>query len=153
SEVHFTEADLQLCTAMALQLAACLENTRLYTELLHSAEFNTSVLRALSSGILVVDLKCNILHVNRAALDILEKIESQMISHGVAEFPDLADFAQSIQNTIANGKPEDRHELKLKTSIGIVTLGLSTSLLTDHGGTVSGVVVSFRNLGALRKLE
>jgi len=153
TERPFSESDLRLCTAMSLQLAACIESTRLYTELLNLAEFNTSVLRVLGSGILVVDLKGRVLHMNRAALDILEKNESQMMGRNIGEFPEMSEFEQAIQNTVANGKPEDRHELKHKTSAGIVTLGLSTSLLTDHGGAVTGVVASFRNLGALRKLE
>jgi len=148
-----TETNLKLCTAMALQLAVCLENTRLYTELLNAAEFNNAVLRALSSGILVVDISGRIMHANRAAMDILDKVEAQILNHPLSEFPELAEFQLAVKTTLANGKPEDRYELKLKTGTGIVTLGLSTSLLTDHGGKVNGVVISFRNLGALKKLE
>ncbi len=149
----FSEEHLKLCTAMALQLAVCLENTRLYTELLNAAEFNNSVLRALSSGIMVVDTQSRVLNMNRAALDILDKTESQIVGRPLSEFPEVTEFQKAVKNTLANGKPEDRYELKLTLPSGLVTLGLSTSLLTDYAGTVSGVVISFRNLGALRKLE
>ncbi len=149
----FTESHLRLCTAMALQLAICIENTRLYTELLDAAEFNNSVLRSLGSGIMVLDVDGRVLHVNRAALDIVEKSESQMLGRNISEFAAMVDFKQAWQNTLANGKPEDRYELRYKTGAGSVTLGLSTSLLKDHAGIVAGVVINFRNLGSIRKLE
>ncbi|MEI6234345.1 MAG: ATP-binding protein, partial [Planctomycetota bacterium] len=149
----FTESHLRLCTAMALHLAVCLENTRLHTELLNHAEFNNSVLRALGSGIMVVDFQSRVLHMNRAAMDILDKTESQMLGRTLNEFPEMSEFHLAVQNTIQNKKPEDRYELKLKTANGSATLGMSTSLLANYMGMVSGVVITFRNLGALRKLE
>ena len=153
SSAPFSEEHLKLCTAMALHLAVCLENTQLYSELLHASEFNNSVLRALGSGIMVMDLRERVLHLNRAASDIVEKSESQIVGHPLSEFPELVEFQLAAKNTLANKKPEDRYELKLKTAGGTLTLSLSTSLLTDHSGAVLGVVITFRNLGALRKLE
>ncbi len=149
----FSEENLTLCTAMTMHLALCLENAQLYFELQSTGEFTHSVLRALGSGIMVVDFQERVLHVNRAALDIVDKTESQMIGHELREFTELAEFQQVVTHTIASKKPEDRYELHLKTANGTSTLGMSTSLLTDPHGGVSGVVITFRNLGALRKLE
>ena len=137
---------------MALQLAVCLENAQ-YTELLNGTEFNNQVLRALGSGIMVVDPNGIILYLNRAALEIFEKAESQMLGRPIADFPEMSDFAQGVKNTLAHGKPEDRYELQLKLPGGSVTVGMSTSLLVDHAEKVTGVVINFRNLGAFRKFE
>jgi PAS domain S-box-containing protein len=149
----FSEMDLKLCTAMALQLAICIENTRLYTELLDAAEFNNSVLRSLASGVVVVDASSRVLRVNQATISILEKDESQLVGHTLADDPDLAELNRVIQSTLSTGHAEDRFEVLVRASSKTIPLGLSTSVLTDHTGKVIGVVANFRNLAGIRKLE
>jgi PAS domain S-box-containing protein len=149
----FSEADLKLCTAMAIQLAVCIENTRLYTELLDAAEFNNSVLRSLASGVLVVDAAGRVLRVNRATLEIIEKEEALVVGRSLSEFPELMELNRVIQSTLATGHPEDRYEVLIRTGDKTVPLGLSTSVLTDHAGKSIGVVANFRNLTPIRKLE
>jgi PAS domain S-box-containing protein len=150
---QFTEQDLKLCTAMAVQLAVCLENTRLYTELLDAAEFNNSVLRSLGSGILVVDAAGRVLRINRATQDILGKSETMICGKSLDEFPELSDLSRIIRNTLTTGRPEDRYELVIRTATRPVPLGLTTSVLSDHAGKIVGVVANFRNLSPIRKLE
>ena len=149
----FSEMDLKLCTAMALQLAICIENTRLYTELLDAAEFNNSVLRSLASGVIVVDTTGRVLRINQATLTILEKEESALVGHTLGDDPDLAELHRVIQATLATGHPEDRYEVLVRASTKTIPLGLSTSVLADHTGKTIGVVANFRNLAGIRKLE
>ena len=150
---QFTQADLKMCSVMALKLASALENARQFTELLNHTEFHTTVMRALSSGIMVTDMKARVQYLNRAAQDLIDKHDTQMLGRPLTDFADMGDFNQAVQNTLANGKPEDRYEMKFKTATGVVTLGLSAAPLNDGAGNGKGVVVTFRNLGALRKLE
>lgn len=149
----FAEQDLRLATAMSLQLAVCLENTRLYNELLDATEFNNSILRALTSGILVLDASGRVLRVNQATQDTLGKTDSQLLGRPLSDFPELAEFNRVVQNTLATGAPEDRHEVLVRVNDEVVPLGLSTSLLSDHAGRIVGVVANFRNLTRIRKLE
>lgn len=149
----FSEQDLKLCTAMAVQLAVCLENTRLYTELLDAAEFNNSVLRSLGSGIVVVDAAGKVLRINKATTDILGKQDGTLVGRTLDEHPELAELNRIIQMTLTTGKTEDRYELIVRTPTHPVPLGLTTSCLSDHTGKIIGVVANFRNLAPIRKLE
>jgi PAS domain S-box-containing protein len=149
----FSEDDLRLCTAMAIQLAVCIENTRLYTELLDAAEFNNSVLRSLASGVIVVDTAGHVLRINRATQTILEKEEAVLIGRTLGEFPEFAELNRVIQTTLTTGQPEDRFEVLIRAGDKTVPLGLSTSVLSDHEGKSVGVVANFRNLAPIRKLE
>jgi PAS domain S-box-containing protein len=149
----FSETDLKLCSAMALQLAVYCENTRLYTELLDATEFSQSVLRALKSGVVVMDLSGRVIRANSATEEIIGAREIHLLGHQMSEFPELLELNQVIQNTLVTGVPEDRYEVLIKNRGSVVPLGLTTSLLTDHTGKVIGVVANFRNLAQIRKLE
>jgi len=149
----FSEMDLKLCTAMALQLGICIENTRLYTELLDAAEFNNSVLRSLASGVIVLDTAGRVLRINQATQTILERDESQLVGHSLREDAELAELNRVIQTTLTTGHAEDRYEVLIRAGAKTIPLGLSTSILSDHTGKPVGVVANFRNLAAIRKLE
>ncbi|MBE7465760.1 MAG: FHA domain-containing protein [Planctomycetes bacterium] len=149
----FSEADLKLCSAMAVQAAVCLENTNLYTELLDAAEFNNSVLRSLSSGLLVVDIYGRIVRINRAALEILEQPEGALLGRKLAEVEELSEMNKLVSETLQSGKSEDRYEVRVQTPRGPVPVGLSTSPQTDHAGSLVGVVANFRDLTRIRRLE
>ncbi|MCY3020911.1 MAG: FHA domain-containing protein [Planctomycetota bacterium] len=150
---RFSEQDLKLATAMSLQLAVCVENCRLYSELLDATEFSNSVLRALNSGIMVLDTSGRVLRVNRATQETLGKSDSQLLARPLSDFAEFAELNRVIQNTLTTGSPEDRNEVLVRVNGEVVPLGLSTSLLSDHAGKVTGVVAHFRNLTHIRRLE
>ena len=149
----FTEQDLKLATAMAMQLAVCLENTQLYNELLDATEFNNAVMRALNSGIIVVDTNGRVLRVNRATEEILGKTDTQVLAHLLGDFPELAELHRVVQNTLSTGTAEDRHEVLVRVDGQVVPLGVSTAVLSDHAARIIGAVANFRNLAHIRKLE
>ncbi len=153
SATAFSEADLQICTALVTQLALCIENCRLYNELLDATEFSHAILRSLQSGIVVVDMSGRILRVNRAALMILGMTDTALLGHKLSDFPDLAELARAVNTTITTGTVEDRFEIPISAHGGTVPLGLSTSMLVDHGGKNIGALAHFRNLTTVRKLE
>jgi PAS domain S-box-containing protein len=153
AQPRFTETDLELCTAMASHLAVCLENARLYAEVLDAAEFNNSMLRSMAGGVLAADLTGRVTHVNRAALEILGLDEAAILHRNLSEMPALRGLAAVIHGTLDTGKPQDRFEVTLQTRADPVPLGLTTALLTDHAGRKVGVVANFRNLAMLRRLE
>ncbi|HYG78708.1 MAG TPA: ATP-binding protein [Planctomycetota bacterium] len=149
----FSETDLKLCTAMAVQLAVCVENSRLYNELLDAAQFNDSILRSLQSGIIVLDITGRILRVNQATQDILLKTDQQLLGRTIGEFPELGELARVMTTTLMTGTAEDRNEVPVKVGADTLPLGLSTSALSDHTGKIIGAVANFRNLSVIRKLE
>ncbi len=152
-DMTYSEADLKLCSLMALRLASALETARQFSELLNATEFNASLQRSLSAGIMVADKTGRVQYLNRAAQEMIDKHSVQIVGKPLSDFQELSDFNQAVQNTLTHGKPEDRYEMKFKSGAGMVTLGLSATPLNDGAGRCQGVVVNFRNLGALRKLE
>jgi len=153
SKEPFTEGDLRLCSAMALQAAVCLENANLYSELLDAAEFGNALLKSLASGLMVTDLEGQILRVNRAALEILKCDESSLINRQISKMPELEALNRVVEATIRSGKAEDRYEIRLHAGTETIPIGLNTSMLTDHSGKPIGVVANFRNLTPIRHLE
>ncbi|HEY3320809.1 MAG TPA: ATP-binding protein [Planctomycetota bacterium] len=153
SATAFSETDLRLCTAMALQLAVCVENSRLYNELLDATEFNQSILRSLQSGIIVVDVSGRVLRVNHATQAILGKADAVLLGRKLSEVPELAELGRIVETTLTTGTPEDRYEILVKVGDETIPLGLSTSVLSDHTSKIVGVVANFRNLAVIRKLE
>lgn len=149
----FSEMDLKLCTAMALQAAVCLENSSLYAELLDSAEYNTSILSSLASGLVVVDLRDQIIRVNSAAREIIQKEERELLNKSLSSIPELSELSQVIQATLRTGKAEDRYEVRIRVGDQTVPLGLNTSVLTDHSGKTVGVVANFRDLRHIHRLQ
>lgn len=150
---HFSPDDLKLCTIMSLHLASAIENASLYAELLDAAEFNNSVLRSIASGMLVVDLDGLVTHINRAALEILQQDEQRLLHRRLSDHEALRPLAEVIYATLETGRPEDRYEVQLTVNGEVLPLGLTSALLTDHGGEKVGVVASFRSLSNLRRLE
>jgi signal transduction histidine kinase/pSer/pThr/pTyr-binding forkhead associated (FHA) protein len=150
----FTEPDLKLFTAMGLHAAVCLENATLYAELLDAAEFNTSVLRSLASGLMVVDLEERVVRVNQAALEIFNKPETALINKPLAAHAELAPVRELVAVTLATGRTQERSEVEVP---GMrpekVTLGLTVTSLSDHTGRPIGALANFRNLAQIRKLQ
>jgi PAS domain S-box-containing protein len=153
SERSFSEADLSLCSAMAMQAAVCLENSRLYMELLDAVEYNQAVLRALNSGVLVADEAGRIARMNRAAQEILGVEEGALIGRALNSFEGLAEMAAVVRETLTTGQAEDRYELRVKAGERTIPVSLSAAPLTDHTGRVTGVVANFRDLSSMHALE
>ncbi|HTL50967.1 MAG TPA: ATP-binding protein [Planctomycetota bacterium] len=148
----YTQNDLKLCVAMALQAAQCLENTRLYEDLMNSIEYSGSIMRGLSSGIVVVSMQGVITQVNAAALQILEMEEGDLIDRPVTEIPGIEELSSTVAQTLRTGLPQDRREIPIHVKGQEIPIGLSTSLLEDHLGRPIGAIANFRNISVIKKL-
>lgn len=148
----YTPNDLKLAVAMALQAAQCLENTRLYEDLMNSIEYSASIMRGLSSGIVVLNLQGIITQVNAAALQILEMEEADLIDRSFKDLPGVAEMGATVQMTLETGVPQDRRDIPIQVKGQEIPIGLSTSLVEDHLGRPIGVVANFRNISIIKKL-
>jgi two-component system, NtrC family, sensor kinase len=70
--IQYDEADLSFFQQLCDQLAVCIENARLYNEVLTSKKEWEETFRAVSEMILVVDLQGNILRFNDAAKEFFQ---------------------------------------------------------------------------------
>ncbi len=147
------EADLRLLTAMAVVTSVCIENARLYGELMDALEYNAGILRGLSSGLLVADARGVITKANDMALDILRLPEYAVVGQPMASIAGLKEMADVTVKTLATGTGVDRMEISVDVKGESVPLGLSVSPLKDRTGATVGAVVNFRSLVSIRRLE
>jgi len=114
------------------------------------------ILRHLNSGLLTIDAGGYIIYFNCAAERILgyseEKVRGMLCSDVFAErMPDLADYLMSgITSRVTYPRKEldivnDRQE--------VMPLGLSTSILTEEGGDLRGVIAIFSDLTDAKRME
>ncbi|SFJ70822.1 sensor histidine kinase [Thermoflavimicrobium dichotomicum] len=89
--VQYDESDLSFFQQLCDQLAVCIENARLYNEVLTSKKEWEETFRAVSEMILVVDLQGNILRYNDAAKEFFQLSDSenvhQLLSMDINESP------------------------------------------------------------------
>jgi two-component system sensor histidine kinase PilS (NtrC family) len=115
-----------------------------------------SVIKNMSSGLIVTDMKGTILTVNPAALDILgidggEGIEGTSV--GNLE-PALKTLAGELDVAIERGTPRKRGEIEITCGDGAaVPLGLSVSILRDENGEERGVIALFQDLTEVHRMR
>ena len=68
----FDEADVGRMTAFAAQAAVAIENATLFGEVQAERNYNDSILRSMSSGVVTLDIDASVVKLNAAACEILE---------------------------------------------------------------------------------
>lgn len=114
------------------------------------------ILRHLNSGLLTIDSKGYIIYYNRAAERILgykeEEVRGMHCEEVFAER--MPELAASLMDGIDHNVEHPRKEfdiLSLKREI--VPLGLSTSILTDEGSEMRGIIAIFSDLTQAKQME
>ena len=120
-------------------------------------EFLNSILVSLSSGVIAVDDKGMVTHINPAAMKILG-LPGEISSVRGNHYADIivpvenADF--SAVGTVGSGLCIDSKEKKIETYYGtVVTIQVSTSILKDKQGKVIGAVELFSDISKVKQLE
>lgn len=124
-----------------------LENVRLSTD---------SILKNMSSGLVVTDMDGRILAVNPAALEILglEK-DGNIEGKNIEELkPFLSKLVGELELAIETGLPRRRGEIQIENKRGaILPLGLSISILRDDKGEEKGGIVLFQDLAEVHRMR
>jgi adenylate cyclase len=129
----FTARDEARLGAFTAQIAVALENAKLFEEVLQEKNYNDSILRSTSDGIVTLDAENNILTANDAALRVLEKDRAAILNRQIGEIfrgPD-AWVAQNIAKVKAGGQREIAIDMQLhfdRTSPASVNLGINPLL-------------------------
>ncbi len=152
SSAPFKERSLHLLGGVCVNLAVAIQNANLYRSLRNAEEFASSILKSLSSGLLVIDERAVVIRANEAAAEILHLSGRELAGAPLGQVPALRDVAPLILQTLQTGIPQEREEVTVMIDDKPVPLGLSTSLLEDYTARRIGVICSFRNLSRLKKL-
>ncbi len=150
----FNKNDLDLLSLIAKQAAISLENAKLYSKLNEEKVFIESILANLTGGIITVDAKEVITHMNPTAERILALGTSgaaagQGCNIVLKDYPGLY---EEIVKTLSKKEIVTRQTLQCARPDGSAfPLGYSTFLITDHSQKLLGAGVSFQDLSAFQK--
>ena len=115
-----------------------------------------SILKNMSSGLIVTDPDGCVLTVNPAAESILG-LDRSMGFEGVPvtdAFPHMSVLAGELSFALRSGVPRQRHEIDVAREDGtLLQLGISISLLKDEQGEIKGVIAIFQDLSEVKEMR
>ncbi|MCP5367138.1 MAG: response regulator [Hyphomicrobiales bacterium] len=82
---HFTARDEARLSAFAAQIAISLENAQLFDEVLNIKNYNESILRSTSNGLITLDTDRRVVTANESALAILQRDHDAVVGRRLAE--------------------------------------------------------------------
>ena len=104
----FTDRDQDRLKAFSAQFAIALENAQLFEDVLNARNYNESILKSLSNGVLTLDAELRIIKANQAVERIFGWDEGAHINASVGEVfrGDNVWIADSVQKVAASGQVE-----------------------------------------------
>ncbi len=115
-----------------------------------------SILKNMSSGLIVTDPDGSVLTVNPAAESILG-LDRNMGFEGVPvtdAFSYMPVLAEELTLALRSGLPRQRHEIDVIRVDGtLVQLGISISLLKDEQDEIKGVIAIFQDLSEVKEMR
>ena len=114
------------------------------------------ILESMGSGVLTLDVSGTVLHLNRAAADLLGAPAESARGRSCHEVLGEGRKALLVRvlGTLATGRTLSREEVTLTAADGRqVPVGLSTSFLLDEEGTRRGVIAVFADLSEFKEFE
>jgi adenylate cyclase len=131
---RFTAKDEARLGAFTAQIAIALENAKLFEDVLNERNYNESILRSTTDGIITLDVDDRILTANEAALRILKAARTDVIDRPVeAVFTDAnAWVVQSLEKVKQSNRREIAVEMELRLGAGdIASVNLAVNPLID----------------------
>jgi PAS domain S-box-containing protein len=114
-----------------------------------------SIVQNLTSAVLSVDRDGRVVHVNRAAEEILgvtaEEIRGREIADTLAT--GTRKLADVFARGLATGERVDRCEIEIERDGNRVPLGLGSTVFTGKDGNTAGMVVLFQDLSEVKRTE
>ena len=100
------EAQQRRLAALCAQAAVSIENAQLFEDVSNSRNYNESILRSMSNGVLTLDAGNTISKVNQSALRILQRAEQDTVSRKVGEVFDGPNswVTHSLEKVLRTGR-------------------------------------------------
>jgi len=139
--------DVKVLNVFANTAASVLENILLMDKLIKNERFIDSIIFNMSSGLMVTDLNGRIRMINYAGAEILRCEQTDLLGRLVDDF-----FPEGRRLVTVEGTSTGR-EVVIKTKDGPIPVGYSNSYLISNEGGSDGVIVVFRDLSDIKKLQ
>jgi adenylate cyclase len=130
----FTAKDEARLKAFAAQVAVSLENAKLFDDVLNMKNYNESILKSTSNGIVTTDADARIVTANTAAETLLGLSREALIGSRAGELFTGSNrwIAESLAKTQATGEPEIAIDVEVaRGDGGLATVNLTATALID----------------------
>lgn len=139
--------DMRTLGVFANTAAAALENIRLMERMIKSERFIESIMANMASGLLVTDLEGRVKVLNNVGADILGVNRKALAGRPITELvPETARLITVERSPVG-------HEVVISTPDGPIPVGYSNSHLKEPDGVTEGVIVVFRDLSDIKRLQ
>lgn len=146
-DFFMNDSEKAIVSLFASQSAAAIQTAKLYRELTEEKEFSDAIFSDISSGIIVSDNEGLVLKINQAGAEILKINIHDVIGKKISDiYPDIKVMflpelgpASEIDITLSDGKR--------------IPVGYTNSPLYDSLRNKSGIIVLFRDLTEIKKLQ
>ncbi len=153
----FGPLDERRLKAFTAQAAIALENAQLFTEVTNERNYNESILKSLSNGVVTLDAERKIIKINDAAVKILKWKRETAIGRPVAELftaPKSAWILESLEKTAASGKVDISMDASISLSEGeVVSANLSAVPLIDIEEKTIGYMLVIEDITSEKRVK
>jgi PAS domain S-box-containing protein len=115
--------------------------------------YNENILQCVTNGVMTFDRDCRLTTINRAAEEILGMQREGSSNRSCAELFGDNEISRAVRDAFEKGQQSARMEAVLDRSGGKIWLGFNTAILTDRKGAALGVILSFSDLTAIKRLQ
>lgn len=146
-DFFMTDSEKAVIALFASQASAAMHTVRLYDVLRLSKDFSEAIFDSTAGGIMVIDRKGYVLKINRSGAQILGRSVEFIVGKDITSLhPELSKFL--------SGGSSFGQEVVINTADNrILPVGYSTSLLPSSHGRDEGIIVLFRDLSEIKKLQ
>jgi adenylate cyclase len=117
---QFSVVDIKRLKAFSAQMAIAIQNAQLFADVLELKNYNESILKSLSNGVITLDGDLRIIKVNDAARRILQLPEDGDPKGLATDFFEAENpfVVKTLSQVVATGKAEYRADVDLKLASG-----------------------------------
>jgi PAS domain S-box-containing protein len=147
ADFFMADAEKAAIALFTSQASAAMHTVRLYDDLRSSKDFSEAIFDSTASGIIIIDRKGHILKINSSGAQILGRSVKDMVGEEITSLhPEMSEFL-SVE-------PAPGQEVSITTCDNrIIPIGFTSSLLPGSHDHNEGIIVLFRDLSEIKKLQ
>ncbi len=151
----FGAGDVERMSAFAAQAAIAIDNATLFSQVAAERNYNESILRSMSTGVITLDTEARVAKVNGAAARILEIPEPTLLGGGARAWlaANNPSIIAEIDAVSESGHPKQLIDADIRTGRGnMISVNVSIVPLVIDGARV-GLLLLFEDITDEKRME
>ena len=153
----FAPIDEKRLKAFTAQAAIALENAKLFEDVTNERNYNESILKSLSNGVITLDAECKVIKVNNAGLGILKWKAQEVAERPIAElFPGEGNawVLKSLDKVTASGHTDIAMDSEIRLAGGaVVSANMTVVPLIDVSEQAIGYMLVIEDISAAKRMK